>query len=74
MVRNEPRKQEVRQVTRMSPEEPEGRLQAAEKVAVRVHESPERAAQLAEQKVLADLAARLPGRRATPKTRRRKFF
>jgi RNA polymerase sigma-70 factor (ECF subfamily) len=58
MVRNEPRKQEVRQVTRMSPEEPEGRLQAAEKVAVRVHESPERAAQLAEQKVLADLAAR----------------
>jgi RNA polymerase sigma-70 factor (ECF subfamily) len=58
MVRNEPRKQEVRSVTRMSPEEPDGRLQAGVEASVRVTESPERAAQLAEQKVLADLAAR----------------
>jgi RNA polymerase sigma-70 factor (ECF subfamily) len=41
----------------MSPEEPEGRLQAKAEAA-RAPESPERAAQLAEQKVLADLAAR----------------
>jgi len=58
MVRNEPRKQEVRHVTRMSPEGPEGRLQAGTEAAARAPESPERAAQLAEQKILADLAAR----------------
>jgi len=57
-VWSEPRKQEVRHVTRISPEEPEGRLQAGAEAAVRVSESPERAAQLAEQKALADLAAR----------------
>ncbi len=45
-------------MTRMSPEEPDGRLQAAEKPVARVQDSPERTAQLAEQKLLAGLAAR----------------